>query len=369
MADLFGGKEYWGDEPGEEELVRARNLLQIREQILEQSRWVSLRDKTAWQWLELVLVPLFLAVLAGVIEVGAQLREGAREEALQRREDDREDALQERQDDQNRQEALIEYLGSMAELMTDKYLTVDDDQADELLNPLQQETRRAAQLAARGLTRATVTKLNGVRNGQIVTFLAQPSLEGIYRSDVLVGIALENADLRLAFLGRANLNGANLNGANLNGANLNGANLNGANLNGANLNGTDLSAASLIGSSFTDVNLRNAILSDVNLRNASLIGSDLFGIDLRNASLIGADLSAVSLIFADLREADLRGADLRGASLIGTNLIGVNLIGTNLTGANLSGANLQNILYNSSTTWPEDYLPPPSRDGFILSTP
>jgi len=80
----------------------------------------------------------------------------------------------------------------------------------------------------------------------------------------------QRANLRWAYLYRANLSGANLRGANLREANLSGADLSGADLRWADLYRANLSGA----------NLRGANLREANLFKANLSGADLHGADL-----------------------------------------------------------------------------------------
>jgi hypothetical protein len=73
-------------------------------------------------------------------------------------------------------------------------------------------------------------------------------------------IAIQDADLRGAYLGGADLRGANLGGADLRGANLMGADLGGADLRGANLWGANLGNANLGNANLRGADLRRAYL-------------------------------------------------------------------------------------------------------------
>ena len=100
-------------------------------------------------------------------------------------------------------------------------------------------------------------------------------------------------------------------------------------------------------------------------KGLSLTCMDLGWADLSRVDLPGADLSHCSLFQAnftdaDLLEADLSGTDLRGAILRRVNLTGALLVGADLTGADLTGANLAAITYDSSTRWPDGFVPPES---------
>ena len=134
-------------------------------------------------------------------------------------------------------------------------------------------------------------KLNSILNKHKMWLLNDP--EG-KRAD-LMGAYLAEADLREAFLYKANLSGADLRGANLSRAYLAEANLRGANLSGADLRGANLS---------------RAYLAEANLRGANLSRADLMG-----AYLMGAYLAEANLREANLREANLREANLGGAKL------------------------------------------------------
>ena len=139
-------------------------------------------------------------------------------------------------------------------------------------------------------------------------------------------------------------------GATLAGADLTGADLTGANLTGAFLTGADLTGAELTGADLTGANLTGAFLTDADLTRAELTGAELTGAKLTGADLTGADLTG----------ANLTDADLFGANLTGAFLTGANLTGANLNPADLTNATLKRIIYDSSTTWPNGFTPPPS---------
>ena len=147
-----------------------------------------------------------------------------------------------------------------------------------------------------------------------VIYTAEIECEETDTQSVKLGLAVEWAVKKGAYLEGANLRGANLNGANLNGANLNGANLYGADLEDANLEDADLRGA----------DLRGAYLNGANLYGANLRGANLNGANLNGANLYGADLEGAYLKGAYLRGAYLESADLEGAYLNGANLYGAN---------------------------------------------
>jgi len=180
------------------------------------------------------------------------------------------------------------------------------------------------------------------------------------------------ANLARAFLAHANLRGAALASANLEGATLEGADLSRANLLFTNLIRADLRDAILVDANLADADLLEANLSRANLTGAYLERAMLIGANLNDATLRGADLTGANLFNAYLERANLAGADLtdvnlRDANLADANLSSANLADATLRGADLTGADLRDVYYDSSTTWPDDFTPPPSRTALTAN--
>ena len=313
-------------------------------------RW-GFREKTAWDLLELLIVPVFLAGGAFYLEERSENRQQfiARE--------------------RNRQEALKAYLSEMTTLLVDKYLAVNQEElAEHEVDPRPRQVRNAAELAALGLTGAVVTELDGPRNGQVLAFLARAGLGNVLASPVLQGITLEGADLSRANLRNANLGGADLSGAFLDEADLSGTDLFWTDLSRADLSRADLSRADLSRADLTEANLFRADLTEAILFRADLTEAILFQADFSKADLSGADLSGALLSRADLSGANLFQADLSGADLFQADLSGADLSGADLSRTDLSRADLTNILYNDSTKWPEGFTPSPSQDEYQAPT-
>jgi len=228
--------------------------------------------KTLWDWLQLLIIPVVLAV--GGFVINLTISRGEQEATKQRAKTEREIA-----EDNQREAALQEYIDKMSELLLHEDLRGSDPE---------KEVRKIARVR----TLTTLPRLDGVRKGSVLQFLHESKL--IERDKSIVD--LEGADLSGADLSWANLSGADLCGAKLFRADLWEANLSGANLSGANLWGANLSRANLSG-----------------------------------ADLSRTDLSRAGLGKADLRKADLRKADLRKADLSGANLLGANLLGAKVT--------------------------------------
>lgn len=228
--------------------------------------WTGFKGKTLWEWLELLGVPLTLAVLGYILQQQEQKR--SREEAKEQREI----AAAEAKD-----EILQAYFDRLSALLVDKNLLAiatklypENDFKDgpplprplppelatlerardaaraQVVAPEQQELCDAAidVIRARTLSILRRFKGDGERKASVIKFLieaeviskAKLSLRGADFSEAdLAGVNLEKADLSKVNLEKANLFGANLNGANLFRANLNEADLSRAKLEKANL--------------------------------------------------------------------------------------------------------------------------------------
>jgi hypothetical protein len=209
--------------------------------------WTGLDTKLAWDWLELLIIPLVLAL--GALWFDKQTRKSDQEIARRERENDRQIA-----EDQVQEEALHRYLDRMQELILDKGLRRSEEGA-EIRN------------VARARTFAVLRSLGGNRKGKVARFLHEADLitgkvvrEELGEREVigaiidLGGVDLEGADLMGTDLSHANLFYANLSHTNLFYANLSHANLSGANLRDAKgwTNEQLAQAESLVGATLPD---------------------------------------------------------------------------------------------------------------------
>jgi uncharacterized protein YjbI with pentapeptide repeats len=248
-------------------------------------------DKTAWDWLQLLIVPAILVVGGYLLNSQQTARQLATEES-------RAENQLEAEEERAQQEALQQYNNEMRSLIFEEDLleSQEGDPVREL---------------ARARTLGVLDNLDPDRKRIIVQFLRQTSLLSSYDDTI---VDLSGADLTEAYLREARLVNTNLGvqgpltphveRTDLSGANLSGAILLGANLQAAILEGADLSGA-LVGS--TDPNLpwhpENADFEGADLSDADLSGAELVAVDLREANLDGANLED-----ADLSEANLEGA-------------------------------------------------------------
>jgi hypothetical protein len=182
----------------------------------------SLRNKTLWHWLDLLIVPIVLATGAAVI----QWQSGMRQEKVTT--------------DRNRQETLAKYLEQMTALLIKEHLR--NSQSDS-------EVR----VVARARTLTALRELDGERKGQLILFLAEAGLISKQCQSVLIsgvqkqncqpgivslkGASLRRADIAGARVGRTRFKTVSLKGADLQGADLEEAKLGRVNLEGANLRG------------------------------------------------------------------------------------------------------------------------------------
>jgi hypothetical protein len=197
------------------------------------SRW-GLRGKTVWDWLDLLIVPLMLAL----ITVGFAWYQAARQNHIEdRRARAERDLVAQRAQD----EALQAYLDQMSTLILEK----------DLRNSKEGSAVRTLAVAR---TRTVLAAMDPSRKRQVMMFLSEAELLYPYGVEGGTIIQLNSADLSGANLAGILLPSANLANANLKGTNLSRADLGEAYLSDANLRGTDLSGAYLKNANLSDAN-------------------------------------------------------------------------------------------------------------------
>jgi uncharacterized protein YjbI with pentapeptide repeats len=241
-------------------------------------------NKTLWDWLQLLIVPLALAVVALVFQLANARTE--RQIAQQRYEQDKQIAAERYEHDQyialdkQRDDLLQTYLDRMSELLLDKQLRTSEPDA---------EVRNVARVR----TITVLFQLNTARIDGVFAFLREAGLISNKPNNSIV--SLSNTDL---------------DGINLRGVNLSRTDFSGTTFRRADLTRADLSETNLSGTNFLDAILREAILREANLREALLLNTNLFG-----AVLEKANLKEALILKANLKEAFLEEADLSGAIL------------------------------------------------------
>jgi uncharacterized protein YjbI with pentapeptide repeats len=265
-------------------------------------KWAGVSDRNLWDWIELLIVPLGLALVALLFNSWRSTRE------------------QEQEVEHQREQALRDYLDAMTELMLEHDLSKSGPED-------------AVRTVARTRTLALLRRLDGERRGLVLRFLHDSNL--VARFDAVV-------DLRGADLTEANLEGGFLTRVNLFDANLTRANLTFAHLNKADLSHADLSRADLTAAFLTGAKLSGARLNHAGLGGANLSEADLDHADLSHANLSHTHLSDASLRHANLSHANLHDADLSDATL---------------RHAKLKGANLSEAVATERTIWPDGFDP------------
>jgi hypothetical protein len=271
--------------------------------------------RTLWDWMQLLLVPLAVAGAAGWLNLVQQQRTEATE--AKREQDSVLDTYLDQMSNLLLHEKLlnppVDYRLRFSELIRrvvffDRNTTSGavkhiHENVTEKVKPNEKNVRHVARVK----TLTALRRLDGVRKGVVLRFLAESELipvVALYDADLcgvnlssasLTDADLVGADLRDANLPQADLHGADLQGANLENANLAGANLIEANLKFALMRSIDLTKADLVNADLTKADLQGANLENANLRSAILVDANLQGAKLDNATLIGADLTGAHL--------------------------------------------------------------------------
>lgn len=195
---------------------------------------IGVADKMVWDWLDVLIFPVVLAVGA----IGYDRIERQRDE---RREEDQRNRGLEIEDQHAQGVALQTYLDQISALMIDKKLRETSSDSDE-------------RVLAQARTLTILLALGPDRKRHPLKLVAQMHL--IDKESPVIN--LPHADLNDANLAEVTLVNVDLTDVDLRGANLTGARLSGTVLAEADLRGADLSGADLSGADLTDANLRGA---------------------------------------------------------------------------------------------------------------
>lgn len=230
--------------------------------------------KTLWDWMELLVIPVVLAV--GAFFLNRSERKTEREIAT----------------DRQQEAALQAYLDRMADLLLkEKLLTTENE-----------EVRNVARVR-------TLTVLRGLDSKRKRLLLAFLEEAGLLRA----WIKEQTGELNYRKYPSVDLSGADFSGADLEGmylfhAHLIKVNFSGANLVKANLDGCDLSDAILINADSRETLFNDFPGVPAKLNDAKLEKANLSGAYLHEVQLINADLSLANLNGAILSDANLKGA-------------------------------------------------------------
>ena len=208
------------------------------------------RAKTLWDWMDLLIIPLAIGLLAWI------LKEAEKEKA-NRSEEER-----------SHNEALDSFIKVMTDLIINHNLTNGNSSFE-------------SRTIARTRINLAFSNLNGVRKGQVLQFLFE---SGKKKKNPKVNIL--GADIKGAIL-----DGIVLSKAEIKGAYFNDASLKHSNLNGTSFIGSDFSGADLSNSLVKETDLSYTNLSKAKLRNMDLTSVNFEGADLTNANLRGSNIN------------------------------------------------------------------------------
>lgn len=223
------------------------------------------RDKTLWDWMELLIIPFFLAGGAFILNNFEKKRSLQIEE--QRANSEREIAKD------TLQETLLQnYLDKMGDLLIDKNLKRANKNVKDI---------------ARVKTLTVLRRLDEDRKATVLLFLLESKLVSAPKPI----ISLSRADLM-----RGNFYGANLSGADLSETYLVDSILVKVDLSKTILRGSALIRADLTGANLAGADLTGAILRDANLTNCNLSGAQITDEQLKKAKSLNGTILPDKLI-------------------------------------------------------------------------
>jgi uncharacterized protein YjbI with pentapeptide repeats len=266
---------------------------------LGERRWTK-RDgeevapaKTAWDWLQLLVVPAMLVAIA----VGFNASQSSRD---QKREDTRIEEDRLRAEDVRHEQNLQRYFDRISDLLLDHGLQ-------------HAKAGSAVRDVARNVTLATLRTLDGRRKAQVVAFLSDAKLlrAGVSGQADLAVVSLESADLRGAdFRDLDYMSNTVLGPADLRGARFDGVTLYGMGFEGADLRDASFREARIATSSLDVADLRRARFDRAQV---SFLPRELVTFDA--TCLSGASFKDATFGRTSFEGAEGRGIDLRGARL------------------------------------------------------
>jgi len=276
--------------------------------------------RTLWDWLDLLIVPIALAIATFVLnriaanrQQAAQAAQKERDEAAQAAQKERDEAAQAAQKQHEQKLAAERDHGVVLQAYVDNIgnLLLERDLRSSLEGDDVRKLARSLTLAA--LTRFH-TGIPWTDLGSEGSYFKRSLIQFLYEADLL------NKEAAIVDLYRAELDNANLNAISLAGANLRGADMRFADLRRADLSDASMPEAYLFMAKLSATNLSAADLSYATLNHISCVPDTVTsqwglesGVNLSNAKLFRARLINADLTGADLTGADLTGADLTGA--------------------------------------------------------
>ncbi|GCL60680.1 pentapeptide repeat-containing protein [Microcystis aeruginosa] len=210
-------------------------------------KWSGFQKKSFWDWLQLLIVPLMLALGAFYLNSAADFRDYQ--------------IAQERK----QQEILTDYFSKMQGLIveTKKSKQTPGSKESNSEERLLTEFRPTAQ----ALTLSVLEQLDGKRKGKVIIYLAESQLITVDNNKPYSQPEIE------------------LDGANLQKLELKDQVFSYINIAGADMTSTELSDILISDSDLSRVNLTEAVLQDVTFKNSNLSGVNLDGASLTNTNI------------------------------------------------------------------------------------
>jgi uncharacterized protein YjbI with pentapeptide repeats len=247
--------------------------------IISNFKWSGFQKKSFWDWLQLLIIPLMLALGAFYLNSAADFRDYQIAQ------------------EQKHQEILTDYFSKMQDLIveTKKSKQTPGSKESNSEERLLTEFRPTAQ----ALTLSVLEQLDGERKGKVIIYLAESQLitvdnnkpypqpeiklDGTNLDDIKLGnngqrnslnekemTIIDKIKIRNANMKRANLSGFQLLDSELNGSNLENATLENVNFTGSTMIGSRFINGKITDVNFTDVTLGKTIFDNVNLKNITI---------------------------------------------------------------------------------------------------
>ena len=247
--------------------------------IISNFKWSGFQKKSFWDWLQLLIIPLMLALGAFYLNSAADFRDYQIAQ------------------EQKHQEILTDYFSKMQDLIVETKKSKQtpgskESNSEERLLPEFRPTAKA-------LTLSVLEQLDGKRKGKVITYLAESQLitvdnnklstqpeiklDGANLDDIELGNKGQRNSLNedeMTIIDKIKIKNANMKRANLSGLQLLYSELNGSNLENATLENVNFTGSTMIGSrfingkitdvNFTDVRLGKTIFDNVKLENIKI---------------------------------------------------------------------------------------------------
>jgi uncharacterized protein YjbI with pentapeptide repeats len=251
--------------------------------IISNFKWSGFQKKSFWDWLQLLIIPLMLALGAFYLNSTADFRDYQIAQ------------------EQKHQEILTDYFSKMQDLIveTKKSKQTPGSKESNSEERLLLEFRTTAQ----ALTLSVLEQLDGKRKGKVITYLAESQL------------ITANNDNQSSLPEVENDNPSSLPEIKLNGANL------------------------------KEIVLKNVDLySIIDMKNKDRI---INGIKINNANMERANLSKVNLFKSDLMGSNLENATLQNVNFAGSTMKSSRFINGQITDVDFTGVNLSETIFDN----------------------